>query len=172
MQHFTGAIPSGTSVGAHDGVFYEAFWLERFETPLATAIGAYAFFDCSGLTTVIAPNVTKVERYAYSWCTALTSVDYLPKGTSVGNDAFADCYYMLTFVDLPVAETIGDYAFLACENLQTVKFGYPNAMTWGSNVFSGSFDTANINLFLGAYEYSTISGTSWKGYTFKSISPY
>ena len=102
----------------------------------------------------------------------MTSVDYLPKVTSIGNYAFYGCK-ALTTVDLAVAGTIGGSAFRDCKGLTTVKFGYQEAMTWGSSVFLG-VTTSNVALSLGTYEHNNnvTGGTTWRTYTWKSISPY
>ena len=163
-------LPNVTSVGTQ--AFYNCSSLPSATLSEALTIGESAFAYCLKLTGVTAPNVTKVEAYTYQGCTKLTSVSYLGQVTSVGNSAFYDCRG-LTSVDLPVAGTIGNRVFDDCAGLTTVKFGYPNAMvSWGSNVFSG-VTTGNIALYLGADELSSvISGTTWRGYTWKSISSY
>ena len=40
-----------------------------------TEIGGFAFWDCSGLTSITIPDsVTSIEDYAFSGCSGLTSV--------------------------------------------------------------------------------------------------
>jgi hypothetical protein len=68
-----------------------------------TNIGDYAFYDCSGLTSVTIPDsVTSIGIGAFYGCSGLTSVT-IPDGvTSIGSDAFWGCnnlmeYYMPKF---------------------------------------------------------------------------
>ena len=163
-------LPKVTSVGVF--AFWGCLSLTSVNLSEALTIRTSAFYSCSKLTGVTAPNVTKVENYTYYGCALLTSVDYLPNVTSVGVEAFGYCG-ALTSVDLPVAGTIGNQAFWDCTGLQTVKFGYPNTMvSWGTDVFR-NVTTGNLALYLGADELSSVvSGTIWRGYTWKSISSY
>ena len=84
-----------------------------------TSIGAYAFQDCSRLTSVTIPNsVTSIGYGAFLGCSSLTSV---------------------TIPDSVIS--IGDYAFSYCESLTSVTI--PNSVTGiGSNAF---YKTAYYN---------------------------
>ena len=55
-------------------------------------IGNYAFFNCSGLTSITLPSgVTKIGNYAFCNCSGLTSIT-LPSGvTEIGDCAFVRC---------------------------------------------------------------------------------
>lgn len=58
-----------------------------------TKIGAYAFYNCSGLTTVSIPNsVTTIERRAFENCIGLTSVEIPNSVTSIEGWAFSNCF--------------------------------------------------------------------------------
>jgi len=57
-----------------------------------TAIGQYAFYYCSGLTSVNIPNsVTAIGQYAFYGCSGLTSVTIGNSVTSIGDEAFRSC---------------------------------------------------------------------------------
>ena len=86
-----------------------------------TSIGDYAFYGCSGLTSVTIPNsVASIGNYAFRSCSSLTSIDIPNRVTSIGDYAFADCS-SLTSVTIPNSVTsIGSYGFWYCSALTRV----------------------------------------------------
>ena len=57
-----------------------------------TSIGNYAFYGCSGLTSVTIPSsVTRIQSGTFSSCSSLTSVTIPESVTSIGNYAFYNC---------------------------------------------------------------------------------
>ena len=57
-----------------------------------TSIGSYAFYNCSGLTSVtIGNSVTSIGSYAFYNCSGLTSVTIGNSVTSIGKSAFEGC---------------------------------------------------------------------------------
>ena len=86
-----------------------------------TAIGEYAFYWCSSLTSVTIPNsVTSIGEHAFSSCRSLTSVTIPNSVTAIGEYAFSWCI-SLTSVTIPNSVTsIGDYAFEKCESLKSI----------------------------------------------------
>ena len=73
-----------------------------------TSIGNYAFFGCSGLTSMEIPSsVTKIGDRAFSGCSGLTSME-IPSGvTSIGNYAFHKCSG-LTSINVEAGNTVYD----------------------------------------------------------------
>ena len=68
----------------------------RFRTLIiedgVTSIGSYAFYGCTGLTSVTIPNsVTNIGNNAFDGCSALTSVTIGNGVTSIGSEAFSYC---------------------------------------------------------------------------------
>ena len=116
-----------TSIG--DYAFWNCSGLTSVDIPDGvTSIGDYAFWNCSGLTSVDIPDsVTSIGNYAFSWCSGLTSVD-IPDGvTSIGYYAFGGCS-SLTEVTIPDSVTsIGGYAFGGCSSLTEVTI--PDSVT-------------------------------------------
>ena len=99
-----------------------------------TTIGASAFKECGGLTSITIPNtVTSIESYAFWYCIGLTSVTIPNSVTSIGKQAFYYCSG-LTSVTIPNSVTsIGSDAFHGCSGLTSITI--PNSVTnigWGA----------------------------------------
>ena len=109
-----------------------------------TSISDYAFYDCSGLTSVTIPNsVTSIGDYAFYGCSGLTSVTIPNSVTSIGNYAFAYCG--LTSVTIPNSVTsIGSSAFL-CSGLTSVTI--PNSVTnIGESTFESCYGLTSVTI--------------------------
>ena len=78
-------------------------------------IGSYAFYDCSGLTSLTLPaGITKIGESAFKGCSGLTSLTLPADITEIGYCAFMDCSG-LTSLTLPAGITeIGESAFQYC----------------------------------------------------------
>ncbi len=93
-----------------------------------TTIGNYAFYCCSGLTSIDIPNgVTEIGNSTFSGCSRLTSID-IPNGvTTIGDLAFY-CCSDLTSIDIPNSVTeIGNSTFSGCSRLTSIEI--PNSVT-------------------------------------------
>ena len=101
-----------------------------------TSIGADAFENCSGLTSVTIPgSVTSIGAYAFCDCTGMTNATISNGVTTIGEDAFC-CCLSLKSVTIPGRVTnIASYAFMASGNLTSVCFT-GNAPTADLTVFS------------------------------------
>ena len=103
-----------------------------------TSIGQFAFWGCTGLTSVTIPDkATSIGNGAFGGCTGLTGMT-IPNGiTSIGYRAFEGCSG-LTSVIIPNSVTaMGNNAFYDCQSLTDV-FSYitnPSAITMGLYVF-------------------------------------
>ena len=88
-----------------------------------TAIGDYAFYGCSGLTSITIPeNVTTIGEQAFRGCTNMASVTFsdASKLETIGEQAFQDCSN-LTSVAIPEGVTsINSEAFYRCSALTLV----------------------------------------------------
>ena len=64
-----------------------------------TAIGNFAFMDCTSLTSIVIPNsVTAIGNYAFEGCTGLTSIVIPNSVTAIGNYAFSYCTELTSIV--------------------------------------------------------------------------
>ena len=93
-----------------------------------TSIGDYAFYGCSGLTSVTIPSsVTSIGNSAFQYCSELTSVTIPSSVTSIRSDVFRGCS-SLTSVAIPEGVTsIGSAAFSGCSSLTSVTI--PSSVT-------------------------------------------
>ena len=102
-----------------------------------TAIDWYAFYWCTGLTSIVIPNsVTTIGYKVFYMCTGLTSIVIPNSVTTIGSDAFHGCS-ALTSIDIPNSVTkINGNAFYSCSNLTSVTI--PNSVTYiGRDAFFG-----------------------------------
>ena len=86
-------------------------------------IGEFAFYGCSGLTSLILPaGITTIRNGAFCGCSGLTSLNLPASLTEIGNHTFYGCSG-LTSLNLPSSlTTIGGSAFYGCSGLKEVKF--------------------------------------------------
>ena len=125
-------------------------------------IGDYAFFRCSGLTSLTLPSgVTEIGDYAFFRCSGLTSLT-IPSGvTEIGGNAFY-CCSGLTSLTIPSGVTkIGDSAFSGCSGLTSLTI--PSSVTWiGDYAFYGCSGLTSIPLPSGVTKigYSAFDGCS------------
>ena len=124
-----------------------------------TNIGDYAFYGCTGLTSITIPNsVTSIGDYAFDYCNGLTSITTPDSVTSIGDYAFRNCSG-LTSITIPDSVTsIGDYAFYGCSGLTSITI--PDSVTSiGDYAFYGCSDLTSITIpdsvtSIGSYAFS------------------
>ena len=124
---YEGVEYSVTSIGNY--AFWECTGLTSLTIPNSvTTIGIEAFLDCTGLTSLTIPNsVTSIGSYVFASCSRLTSITIGNSVTSIGGWAFYGCSG-LTSVSIPNSVTsIGSAAFYECSGLTSVTI--PNSVT-------------------------------------------
>ena len=134
-----------TSIG--NWAFYGCSGLTSITIPDGvTSIGQSAFHGCSGLTSItIGDGVTSIGPFAFEGCSGLTSIT-IPDGvTSILDDAFQDCSG-LTSITIGNGLTCIDYgAFSNCSGLTSVTIG--NGVTSiGPYAFRGCSGLTSITI--------------------------
>ena len=130
-----------------------------------TAIGIYAFENCSSLKTITfekSNQITYIGDYAFHKCSNLRSVDMLNGVTYIGNSAFSGCS-SLKHVGLDTGADgssqlvhIGDEAFSSCYNLvsftvmkntSTGGIAIPDGVTYiGNNAFHSCTSLSSVTI--------------------------
>ena len=123
-----------------------------------TSIGDYAFYGCSGLTSISIPSsVTSIGYEAFRYCSGLTSISIPSSVTSICDDAFNNCSG-LTSISIPSSVTsIGSGAFWDSKNLTSVTCKSSTPPSLGKYVFP---DTPTTKLYVPVGSRSTYSSTS------------
>ena len=111
-----------------------------------TALEAYVFQGCTGLTSVVIPNtVSNIPVFAFLGCTGLTSFVVSEGLASIGNNAFQGCTSLtsLTFPD--EVTSIGQGAFNECTGLTSVTFG-AGLTSIGNNAFQNCSGLTSVTI--------------------------
>ena len=120
-----------------------------------TAIGAYAFCDCAGLTSVsIANSVTTIGTSAFQGCSSLTTIEIPHSVTTMENDVFNSCEGLTNVIIGNGITTISQYAFYHCEGLARIEIPH-NVTTIEYAAFG--YCIALDSIFCKATEHPTLS---------------
>ena len=127
-----------------------------------TSIGGYAFYGCTGLTSITIPNsVTNIENSVFYGCTGLTSITIPNSVTNIGGGAFYGCTG-LTSITIPNSvTTIGDNAFYGCSGLTSITI--PNSVT---NIgFDAFFNCSGLTSITISNNVTTIRNNAFRDCT-------
>ena len=133
-----------------------------------TAIGNYAFTNCTTLTAVVWPSaVTSIGDYAFQICTNLSSIDLQEGLKSIGAYAFNGCAGMAELTIPSTVTSIGSYAFNGWKDLTklTVKAG-----SIGDYAFNGCTNLNSINIQEGVTDIGSYAFRGCSGLTSITIS--
>ena len=98
-----------------------------------TSIGKYAFYKCSGLTSVTIPDgVTNVGEYAFNSCKGLTNVKCGDDVAEIGRYSFQFCDRLKYFEASRNLNAVKYWAFSTCTNLEAFIFkgDAPKTVEW------------------------------------------
>ena len=144
VQSFT-LSDAVTAIG--DYAFYNCTSLPTITIPSnVTKIGGSAFYGCTGLKSMIIPeNITSIESNTFHGCTALSSINLPNTITSINDSAFFNCS-SLQWESLPSAvATLGKGAFSGCGSLASIAM--PASLTSvGENAFNDCSGIAEVKI--------------------------
>ena len=117
-------------------------------------LGDYAFWGCSGLTSLTLPSsVTSIGDYAFAGCSGLTSLTIPSSVTSIGDKAFYGCSGLTSLTIPSSVISIGGAAFRGCSGLTSIYVYPENLPELGIDIFTGC-DAKNCTVYVpkGTYD--------------------
>ena len=136
-----------TVVAIGDYAFYGCSRLSSIDIPSSvTELGEGAFWGCSRLSSIDIPSsVTEIGDSAFRGCSSLSSITILATVTTIGEEVFYGCS-RLSSIDIPSSVTeIGEYAFGDCSSLSSITI--PSSVTEiGNCVFYGCSRLSSITI--------------------------
>ena len=132
-----------------DYAFYGCSGLTSLTLPSSvTKIGCYALSNCIGLTSLTLPSsVTEIGEHAFLNCRGLTNFT-IPSGvTSIGTSAFFCCYGLISLTIPSSVTSIGGFAFNDCSGLTSIYAYMEKLPETGSNLFLGC-DAKNCTVYV------------------------
>ena len=125
-----------------------------------TSIGQSAFYGCTSLTSVTIGNgVTSIGRATFYGCTSLASITIPDSVTSIGQSAFYGCTSLTSVTIGNGVTSIGWYAFRDCTSLTSVTI--PSGVTSiGSYAFQDCTSLASVKFTGTITQWNAISKTS------------
>lgn len=108
-----------------------------------TTIGDSGFTYCSDLESITIPKIERIGNYAFYGCSGLTSVQLGDSLISIGDYAFSGCSKAFTSLELKNGVSVGDYAFARCGTLTSATI---DTNSIGSGVFDNCTVLNSINI--------------------------
>ncbi len=164
-------------------VIYNGAVITQLLIPVdVTAIGKYAFANCTSITeVVISYGVETIGDNAFYGCSSLESIKLVDSISVIGDGAFSQCT-SLSSVTLPKELTSFGYSFQYCTSLEHVTI--PSGATEMAHAFSGC-ENLHSAAFLGsapedysyvfdgvASDFKVYCHTDASGFTFPTWNGY
>ena len=136
------------------------------KTYRVTTIDNYAFYGCSGLTSVTIPSsVTTIESWAFRDCSSLTSVVIPNSVTTIGQVAFYNCPQLSSVVIGSGVTSIGIAAFNYCTALTSITCWAETPPSIDSSTFGGN-QYSNAQLYVPVGKKSAYQAANgWANFT-------
>lgn len=130
-----------------------------------TSIGAYAFYGCSDLDSLIISNhVTTIGNCAFNGCSGLLSLLLPASLTTIDEQALSGCSKLQTLTFPAGLTSIGDNAFSYCQRLADIHCQSVIPPFVGESAFEGLPDSTTLYVPSGSYSaYAT--ATEWSNFT-------
>jgi len=103
---------------------------------------------------VLDDKVKKIGVGAFKECKKLEKIE-LKNVQSIGEEAFLNCENLIEIIIPPTVNMIGEYAFKDCEHAKKLIWNATNAVMIGDNAFDGCIALEEIELPLGLTDLST-----------------
>jgi len=147
-----------------------------------TRIGDFAFYGCSGLTTITIPDsVTSIGEYAFSGCSGLTSITIPDSVSSIGNSAFNGCSGLTSITIGNGVSSLPSGLLSGCSSLQNITipfvggsrktasdtYQYPFGYIFGTYSYTGG--TATTQTYFGSSKRSTTYTTYYIPSSLRSV---
>ena len=127
-----------------------------------TIIGGGAFYDCSNLETVtVSDSVVSIGKYAFCRCRNLTLITMSDNITRIQESTFDNCNNLTTITIPKRVANIEDRAFNGCYNLRNVISLAVLPPTLGEEIFSA---TAILTIPSHSLGYYMSTASKWKQY--------
>ena len=102
-----------------------------------TAIGDYAFYSHSALTSVNLPDtVTSIGYRSFYQCSALAEINLPASLDTIGSQAFYNCRGLVSLTFKSIPTSIANNSFGACTNLKTINVPWASGAVanapWGA----------------------------------------
>lgn len=125
-------------IGAYS--FYNDTGITSVDAPNVVTIGTYAFYNIRNITSINAPNVTTIGNYAFT-APKVTSVNF-PLCTSIGSNCFTNCP-TITSINLPELTAVGASSlnYIGVKNLVL-----PKVTSIGNSALTNSKTLAYVDL--------------------------
>ena len=148
----TAEVTYGDSKYSGDIVIPASISVNR-ATYSVTTIGNYAFYECTGLTSIRIPNsVTTIGEDAFFECDGLTSIKIPSSVATIESGVFCECDG-LTSIKIPSSVTkIGNWAFSECSELRKIIVEADNPIYDSRGNCNAIIETASNTLIRGSKE--------------------